>query len=233
MVKLESLSPARGPSKASSRRTRENSGSPVAARGDLETAITILEKRRFEELRKHGWEQAFARLTQMMQQSRIFQGQTQLRFLLEDQEVVDQWTRIVPETWALQDCEQVQIDPRGDYETFSAIQTRIEFLQSLPTGPLDRLANLAIGDMAFEQLLRCLIVALTLDREELTVGPQERAKFRACIVEGSLTEECRQKVLSVVTEHTSRIFREEKKRDQIVERLEAEIAYMESRPIGD
>ena len=194
------------------------------AGGDVEVAISILEKGRFEELRKRGWELAFGRLTEMVQQSRGFQEQPELRFLLEEQVAVDRWRRIVPETWTIQADEEDQIDPRSEYEEFVALQTRMRFLQSLPSGRLDRLAKSAAAGMTFAELLRSLIVALALDREELTAGRKVEARFQACFVDGALGEEYRQKVLSMVAEQANRIFADPKRRDQIVDEVGAEIA---------
>ena len=154
-------------------------GLAKAADGDVDEAVALLEGGDFERLRKLGWELAFQRLVEMRELCAECCRRGGLRFQLETRDEIETWSRIVPETWtAVGETEEVEVDPRLDFDEFTTIRTRVAFVASLPATPLEQLAAAAGGSLPFPSLLQHLVVTLAADRKSLLVDKRVAARMR-------------------------------------------------------
>ncbi len=196
-------------------------------------AVALLAEGDFETLRKRGWEIAFQRLAEMRDACRDYRQRGVARLLAEHYEPMATWSRVVPETWSVDDETQTAVDPRGDYDLFTSIRAKVAFLRSLPRKPIEQLAAAAGMDLSFATVLRHLIVTLALDRRELLVDQEARSRMSDCIRDGAVTPACREKVRDMIARQTRQALDHEADRHLILAALDAGLAYLGSNPPAD
>lgn len=207
-------------------------GLEAMAEGDLNTAVTLLAHGDLESLRREGWDRAFGWLQEIQEQSRALRDRLEAHFLQEYRSQIDCWSRIVPETWTAHDPgaeEDVVLDPRSEHEAFTELGGRAAFLRSLPRGPLRRLSDSTASGMQFSSVLRHLILAVALDREELIAHPEAIDRFRHCFADGRMHAHIVQRVLDQITAH-ARSCLDQTSRARILADVKEEITSLETEP---
>jgi hypothetical protein len=172
--------------------------------GDVNTAVEILATGEFEALRKSGWEKAFARLEEMQAQSALLYKRREAVFIEELCYQIKIWARITPETWSGLDAEggEVEVDPQQDYIAFREIVDRMDFLRALPREPLRQLLEAQPAGWSFADLLRRLILAVALGRQELTLDQEVLQRFQEqCFADGRWKLQARQLVREQIGSH--------------------------------
>ncbi len=200
------------------------------AAGDVNAAVEILAGGDFEALRKSGWEKAFGRLEEMRQQSVWLHQRREAAFLDQGRPRAMAWSRITPETWTGVDAEgnEVEVDPQQDYAAFKEAEGRMKFLRSLPKEPVRRLLETEPEGWTFAALLRRLILAVGLGREELEVDDEVARRFREeCFVDGCLAPQVLQAVRQQIGEHLERVLESARIRALIAAEIEEEIGRFE------
>jgi hypothetical protein len=200
------------------------------ANGDVNQALEILAKGDFEELRRRGWEMAFHQLEELRQKARLVRQQPQMAFLPEHRASLDAWASLLPETWTGTSSEQeaVEIDPRQDQERFAEVEARLAFLRSLPGQALQRLLEVEPEGMSFSGVLRRVVLALALGREDLEADQKAVRRFRKeCFANGELRPAVKQRVLEELGRHLERTLKQEAVRALILQEAEAELQRLE------
>lgn len=207
-----------------------------AGAGDLAAAARALSTVPLADLHRQGWELAWTRLAQMRRESAHRQSLRSSRLLGEYLPQLRLWATLVPEAWSATDPQgrPVEVDPQVEYARFCRIVARAELVGSLPsaaTGVL--LASLPEG-ATFAGLLRRLVIALALGQDDLRITSGQARRFqRACLVDGLLRPEVRERFRGELSEHLGRTLGQEEHRGWILEELDQAIAVLEQGAAGD
>lgn len=149
--------------------------------GDANRAAELLAQGDFEDVRKRGWELAYFRLEEMHQEATLFPQRREAAFLQDYAEDVRRWSHTAPETWICEDPEDEDgptiADPAKSYLTYQDLMLRVGLLKVLPSDALKRFGAASGGPGPFVDLLRNLIVSLSLRLERLVLDPSEVATF--------------------------------------------------------
>ena len=204
-------------------------GLEQAATGDLNRAVELLASGDFESLRQQGWDQAFARLQEMQQQSCDLLEQEEVLILQDFRPQIERWSRVVPETWISRnpEGEEEPVDPRQDDPVFAELVEQLAFLRSLPQGPLGRLLEAAPEVGSFGQVLQYLVLALALDQEELVPDQRAVTRFQDCFAHEQMLPQVKQKVLGMLEAHLEKSLADPAGRTRIRTEVEVEIALLE------
>lgn len=168
--------------------------------GDANRAAEIVATGDFESIRKRGWEIAFFRLKEMQDEARLFPKRREAAFLQESAEYVRRWTHTAPETWLCVDPEEEDgptiVDPIREYETYQDLVLKIELLKSLPSDALKRFGSAAGGRGPFSDLMRNLILCLSVGLDSLVPQLDQVIAFGRLIVQGELDPDIEASVIS-------------------------------------
>ena len=202
------------------------------AGGDLNAAVDLIAGGDFEVFRKRGWEIAFFRLEEMRETSASLLERPEAAFLQRHLKDAGRWAHLTPETWTIppeaDGEDKERIDPLKDYAAFREVKARMDFLRSLPQAAFRELGRTAGEGAAFEDLLRNLILSLTLDLETLTPDAGQAAEFRSrCFKGGAMRPQAREKVLRLVEDHLKSAVDGEAARAQMRDEVAAELLVLE------
>ncbi len=149
--------------------------------GDANRGAELLATGDFESVRKRGWEIAFFQLEEMQQEARLFPKRRESAFLQDYAAPVRRWTHTAPETWLCTDPEEEDgptiADPVREYGTYRDLMLKIDLLRSLPGDALKRFGSAAGTRLPFTDLLRNLVLSLSLELEALLPDPAQITAF--------------------------------------------------------
>ena len=141
---------------------------------DVEAAVERLVDGDLGALYDRGYELAFERLEHMASESRLLlQDERCLAVLGDLGPRLRRWASTTPESWTAPDeetGEPVDVDPVAEFDAFLVILGQFRFVASLPAAALAALyQDEAGGRLDFAALVRRVVLALVLCRDELTV----------------------------------------------------------------
>lgn len=213
-------------------------GLAVSAENDLNRAVDLLAKAEYEEIRKRGREEAYARLEEMGRVCRSISGRPEA-FLLRDYGwQIDRWSRVVPETWTVsgpENDEVAEVDPLQDYRQFLALRARLDFIRLLPSRVLLPFAE-AVDECGFRDFLRHLVLALALERDNLVPDASAIAAFEAeCFGSEGMAPWARDKVMRRARDMAREAVDDSGLRIPLIQDLETEISGLEvaDAPLAD
>lgn len=206
------------------------------AAGDVNAAVDLLAAGDLEGLRKRGWELAFARLEEMVREAPELAELPEFAYLQGGFDDVEHWGRVVPETWMgrTETGEQQFVDPLRDYEVFARMRDEVRFLQTLPRKALRTLMREVPAGGSFVAILRNVIAALALDRQELVLEREMAEQFqRDCFADGRMVRQVREKVLDLAGQHLAGSLADEALRERMRVALVGEIGELERASASD
>jgi hypothetical protein len=149
--------------------------------GDANRAAELLSTGDFEGLRKRGWELSFFRLEEMQREAELFPKRRESGFLQEYTEPVRRWAHTAPETWVCDDPEDEDgptiADPSEAYVAYLDLSLRIGLLKALPSDALKMYGAAAGGRGPFTDLLRNLVLSLSLGLDTLVPSTEDVVVF--------------------------------------------------------
>ena len=170
------------------------------ADGDANRAAEIIAGGDFESIRKRGWEMVFFRLEEMQNEAQLFQQRRQSAFLQDYTEHIRRWAHTAPGTWICTDPEEENgptiVDPIREYKTYLDVVLKIGLLKSLPSDALKRYGSAAGGRGPFPDLLRNLILSLSIGLDNLVPRILDVAAFGRLITQGEFDPDIETSVIS-------------------------------------
>ncbi|MBS13128.1 MAG: hypothetical protein CME19_16160 [Gemmatimonadetes bacterium] len=152
------------------------------SKGEPNRAAEILSAGEFEAIRKRGWELAFFWMEDMHEEGKRFPMRRESAFLMDYATPTQKWAHTVPETWICDDPEAegepTIVDPVGEYDVYLDLMLRVSLLKRLPADALKRFGSAAGARGPFCDLLRNLIVSVSLGLESLVLSTAEAEYFR-------------------------------------------------------
>ena len=170
------------------------------AEGDANRAAEIVATGDFESIRKRGWEIAFFRLEEMREEAQLFPQRRESGFLADYTDQIRRWSFTAPETWVCTDPEDEDgptiVDPMVEYLPYQDLVLKIELLKSLPSDTLKMYGSAVGGRSMFSDLLRNLILSLSLGLDSLVPKVDHVVAFGELIKEEQLAAEIADTVLA-------------------------------------
>lgn len=150
--------------------------------------------------------------------------------LLEISRQAPVWATVVPETWngVAADGQPIAVDPVTDYEAFEVAAARLALLRALPRAAVKEVLVQHRDGLPFARLVRRIVLAVALDREQLTFDQTMAQQFvRTALAAGTMRAEVRQRVLEQVGQFLDKALPDEAMRRRMRDEFERELVALE------